>query len=233
VRKILQLLVLAISPVLFAQLPTSLLEPAKRIAMFDEYEGSMYKTLRYKEASVIDEESGTFDSKLRYNAYSDALEFKKGSDLFRLVKRPTSHARINGDYYYFCEFKTQRHLKKHGYYVLVELNENYRIYKRYNVEVTEPDPKGSTSGTAAPGKLKIKTKYYLEERGIIMELPMNKKKILAALNDKEAELKRYIKKEKIKVRKEEDLIRLVSRYNALKSSGNRPSRSLLTNRGRN
>jgi len=109
VRKILQLIVLTISPVLFAQLPTSLLEPAKRISMFDEYEGSIYKTLRYKESSVIDEDSGTFDSKLRYNAYSDALEFKKGSDLFQLVKKPTSHARIDGDYYYYCTFKTQRH----------------------------------------------------------------------------------------------------------------------------
>jgi len=229
VRKILQLIILGISPILFAQLPSSLFEPVKSIAMFDDYQGSIYKTLGYKDASVIDEKSGTFDTKLRYNAYSDALEFKKGADLFQLVKNTTSHARINGDYYYYCEFKTRRHLKKHGYYILVELNERYRIYKKFFAETTKPDPKGSTNGTATPGKIKMKTKYYLEERGIIMELPMNKKQILAALNDKETELKSYIKKEKIKVRKEEDLIRLVAKYNALKSSGNRPSRSLLTN----
>jgi len=229
VRKIFQLIILVISPLLFAQLPTSLLEPVKGTAMFEDYEGSIYKTLGYKDASVIDEKSRTFDTKLRYNAYSDALEFKKGSDLFQLIKNTTSHARINGDYYYYCEFKTQRHIKKHGYYVLVELNEHYRIYKKYSVETIEPNSKGSSNGTATPGKIKMKTKYYLEERGVIMELPMNKKKILAVLNDKETQLKTYMKKEKIKVRKEEDLIRLVARYNALKSSGNTPSRSLLTN----
>lgn len=231
-RKILQFLFLIISPVLFAQLPQSLLKPAKRISTFDEYDGSIFKSLRYKDASVIDEKSGTFDAKLRYNAYSDALEFKRGSDLFELLKNPTSHARIDGDYFYYCDFKTQRGLTRPGYYILVELNERYRIYKKYSVKITEPNKKGSASGTASPGKVQIKTKYYLEERGIIMELPMNKKKILAALNDKEEELKIYIKKEKIKVRKEEDLIRLVSRYNALKSSDGNLSRSLLSTRSR-
>ncbi|WP_405208268.1 hypothetical protein [Aquimarina sp. LLG6339-5] len=231
-RKILQFLFLIMSPVLFAQLPQSLLKPTKRVTTFDEFDGSIFKSLKYKDASVIDEKSGTFDAKLRYNAYSDALEFKKGSELFELLKNPTAHARIDGDYYYYCNFKTQRGLKRPGYYVLVELNEQYRIYKKYNVKITEPDKRGSASGTATPGKVQIKTKYYLEERGVIMELPMNKKKVLAALGDKEEELKTYMKKEKIKVRKEEDLIRLVSRYNALKNMDGNPSRSLLSTRSR-
>ncbi|WP_147406095.1 hypothetical protein [Aquimarina sp. BL5] len=231
-RKILQFLFLVMSPVLFAQLPQSLVKPAERISTFDEYDGSIFKHLRYKDASVIDEKSGTFDTKLRYNAYSDALQYKKGSKLFELVKSPTSHARIDGDYYYYCNFKTQRGLKRPGYYVLVELTERYRIYKKYSVKITEPNKKGSASGTSTPGKVQIQTAYFLEERGVIMELPMNKKKILAALSDKEEELKVYMKKEKIKVRKEEDLIRLVSRYNALKSTDGGPSRSLLSTRSR-
>lgn len=231
-RKKLHLLFLLISPLLFAQLPQSLLKPITRVTTFDEYDGSIHKSLKYKDASVIDEKSGTFDTKLRYNAYTDALEFKKSNDLFELLKSPTSHARINGDYYYYCNFKTQRGLKKSGYYVLVELNEKYRIYKKYSVEITKPDPKGSVSGTSSPGKVRIRTKYFLEEHGIIMELPMNKKEILAALSDKEEELKKYIKKNRIKVRKEEDLVRLVSRYNALKNTDGNSSRSLLSNRSR-
>ncbi|KAA1245911.1 hypothetical protein [Aquimarina sp. RZ0] len=232
-RKILHILFLIISPALFAQLPQSLLKPAKRVAMFDDYEGSIFSSLRYKEASVIDEKSGTFDAKLRYNIFSDALEFKKANnELFKIVKSPTTHARIDGDYYYYCEFKTQRGSARSGYYVLVELNERYRIYKRYTLDVIEPDKKGSVSGTSAPGRVKTITTYYIEERGLIMELPMNRKSLLASFSDKETELKAYIKKEKIKVRKEEDLIRLVSRYNALKSSDSSPSRSLLSNRDR-
>ncbi|MBW1294638.1 hypothetical protein [Aquimarina litoralis] len=229
-RKILQLLFLLFSPLLFAQLPQSLIQPAEETHMFDEYDGSIYKSIRYKDASVIDEKSGTFDAKLRYNVYSDALEFKKGEDLFMLSKNPTSHARIDGDYFYYCNFKTQRGLKRHGYYVLVELHEKYRIYKKYHLKVKEPSKTGAANGNNTAGRVQIKTKYYLEERGTIMELPMNKKELLATLSDKEEELKKYIKKERIKVKKEEDLIRLVSRYNALKSTDGNRSRSLLTRR---
>ncbi|WP_343911631.1 hypothetical protein [Aquimarina litoralis] len=229
-KKLLLFLLLLISPFLFAQLPQSLIQPSKRTTMFDEYDGSIYKTLKYKDASVIDEKSGTFDAKLRYNIYSDALEFKKGSELYELIKKPTSHARIDGDYFYYCNFKTQRGHKKSGYYVLVELNEKYRIYKKFDLKIKEPSKNGAASGNSVPGKLKMQTTYFLEERGVIMELPMNKKELLATLSDKEEELKKYIKKERIKVRKEEDLIRLVSRYNALKNTDGNRSRSLLTRR---
>ncbi|MHA7056016.1 hypothetical protein ACWGOQ_0002265 [Aquimarina sp. M1] len=225
-RKKLHLLFLLFSPFLFAQLPQSLVEPAEKVTMFYEYDGSVYKNFRYKDASIIDEKSGTFDTKLRYNTYTDALELEKGDNLFQLVKNPTSHARIDGDYYYYCDFKSQRGIEKSGYYVLVELNDRYRIYKKYNLKIREPNKNGAANGNATRGKLSIQTKYFLEERGVIMELPMNKKEILAALSDKEDELKKYMKKEGIKVKKEEDLIRLVSRYNALKTTDGSRSRSL-------
>ena len=56
--------------------------------------------------------------------------------------------------------------------------------------------------------------------------------MLALFNDKEEELKKYFKKEKIRLGKEEDLIRLVARYNALKSSDSLASKSLLSNLGK-
>ncbi len=232
-RKKLLYLIFATSTLTYAQLPVSLLESAKRITMYDDYEGSVYQTLRYQDASVIDEKSGTFDAKLRYNIYKDRIEHQKDNELHQIVKSPTTHVRVDGDYFYFCEFKTQRGFKKNGYYVLVELNEQYRIYKRYTLKIKDPDMKGSVSGNAIPGSIQTITTYYLEERGTIMELPMNRKEMLATLGDKSEQMKAYIKKEKIKLRKEEDLIRLVSRYNALKSIDSGPSRSLLTNSGRN
>ncbi|MBQ4818663.1 hypothetical protein [Aquimarina sp. MMG016] len=230
-RKLLLLLLLIFSTSVFAQLPRSLMTSTQRISSFDEYDGSVYMKSKYKESSVIDERSGTFDAKLKYNIYSDALEYKDGSNYFAIRKVPTIHARIDGDYFYYCNFKTQRGLKRDGYYVLVELNDKYRIYKRFTLDIKEPKKNDLTSLEEA-GELKMVTTYYIEEAGMIMELPMSKKDMLATFSDKESELKQYMKKEKIRLRKEEDLIRLVSRYNALKSSDDTPSRSLLSNRSR-
>ncbi len=230
-KKILLLLFLIISSTLLAQLPRNLLKSTERVSTFDEYDGSLYMKARYKESSVIDEKAGAFDAKLKYNIFTDALEYNQGSKLFEVLKSTTIHARIDGDYFYFCEFKTPRGLKREGYYVLVELNDRYRIYKRFTLDIKEPT-KNTLTQIGEAGVLKMITTYYLEEDGMIVELPMNKKQMLATFSDKEDELKAYLKKESIRLRKEEDLIRLVARYNALKSTDSSPSQSLLSNLSR-
>ncbi len=225
------LLLLMISSSLFAQLPRSLLTSAEKVTTFDEYDGSMYMKARYKESSVINEKAGTYDAKLKYNIYTDALEYTQGSNLFEVVKSPTIHARIDGDYFYYCDFKTPRGLGREGYYILVELNDKYRIYKRLTLKIKDPERTAQVnSGLPEPGELRMITTYYVEEEGIIVELPMNKKEMLAVFSDKKTELSEYLKKEKIRLKKEEDLIRFVARYNALKSHTD-PSQSLLSNRG--
>ncbi|GAA3511207.1 hypothetical protein GCM10022393_26230 [Aquimarina addita] len=217
---------------LFAQIPTSLIEPVDNIDNFDEFSGSIYKNQTFKSANVIDEKSGTFDAKLRYNIHTDALEFDKGDELYKILKTTTIHARINEEYYYYCNFKNQRHQKKDGYYVLVELSDNYSIYKKYTLDIIHAPTSTSvvTNGEKEPGRIRLITTYYLEERGIIKELPTDKKNLVATFSDLQDELKDYMKIEKIRPRKEEDLKRLVAKYNALKNiNSNGGSKSLLSN----
>lgn len=230
-RKILLFLCLALSSTIFAQLPRDLLNTTKKDYTFEDYDGSIYMTSSYKDANVIHEKSTTFDAKLRYNIHADALEYDSGSQLYELVKKPTIHARIDGDYFYYCTFESQRGVDRSGYYILVELSNGYSIYKRLTLKIKEPRNGVGVGAPSEQGAVRTSTTYYLEEAGVIMELPMNKKDMLASFNDKENELKEYIKEEKIRLRKEEDLIRLVARYNALKSSaGSASSQSLLSNR---
>ncbi|SHI81485.1 hypothetical protein [Aquimarina spongiae] len=233
-RILLLLLFVLISPALFAQLPRSLMTSSEKITLFDEYDGTMYMKSRYKESSVIDEKSGTYDTKLKYNIYTDALELVQGSKYYEVVKSKTIHARIDGDYFYYCEFKNQRGLIRDGYYILVEMNDKYRIYKKLNLDIKDPEKRERVnSGIAEPGELRTRVTYFIEEEGTIVELPTNKKDMLATFSDKEQELGQYLKKEKIRLKKEEDLIRFVARYNALKSSEANPSQKLLSNITRN
>ena len=218
---------------LLAQLPNSLIEPAPMSPPFEEYEGSIYQNLRFENASVVDEKSGTYDVKLRYNIFTDVLEYKRGDKIFNVIKKPSIHCRIGDDYYYYCDFKTLRGMKKPGYYVLVELNERYGIYKKPTLQFVEPKQKASAFEVIEPGKIRSSIAYFLEEKGVLMSIPMDKKEILVAFDDKKDELKSYMKSEKIKLKKEEDLIRLVSRYNSLKMDTDYPTRSLLSNASQN
>ncbi len=229
-RKIILISVFLTNLTFYAQLPQNMLTPTEGIADYEEYEGSLYLKAQYKEASIIDEKLGTIDAKLKYNIFTDALEYKEGSNLYNIYKAPTVHARIDGDYFYYCEFKNTRGVDRSGYYVLVELNDQYRIYKKYTLRIKDPISNEMTH-THYPGELRTLTTYYLEENNVILELPMNKKELLASFSDKQEDLKSYLKKEKIRFKKEEDLIRLVSRYNALKSNDSTRTRSLLSNAG--
>lgn len=225
-KKLILLSLLVLSSTLSAQLPRSLLKSTDRISLFDDYDGSIYMHSRYKESSVIHEKSSTFDAKLKYNIYTDALEYTQNSKLFEVLKSPTIHARIDDDYFYYCDFKSQRGLDRKGYYILVELNDKYRIYKKLTLKIKDPE-KGTITKTTDPGQIRVKTTYYLEEDGIVLELPKNKKDMLATFSDKEEELQKYIKQSKIRLRKEEDLIRFVARYNAMKSESH-PTQSLIS-----
>ena len=88
-------------------------------------------------------------------------------------------------------------------------------------------------GSSQVGKIQIVESYFFEEKGIIIELPDNKKELVAVFSDKEEELKEYVKNEKIKPRKQEDLIKFVAKYNALKNLEINQPQSLLSNRVQN
>ncbi len=231
-RKILHVLFFLATPLLFAQFSQPI-ELTEKVSELEKYAGSVYINKEYQKANVIDEKSGTYDTRLKYNIYTDALEHTVGGKLHEVIKTPTTYARIDNDYYYYCNFQSDRGRSKRGYYVLVEMNDLYRVYKKYDLKITEPKEMDPMTGSAVTGKIKVVTTFYLEEDGVLQELPMNKKDFLSAFSDKEEELKQYIKKEKIRLKKEEDLVRLVARYNALKYSETSPSQNLLSNRVQN
>ncbi|MDH7448152.1 hypothetical protein [Aquimarina sp. 2201CG14-23] len=226
-KNILCYLLIVFSPALFAQLPETLLESIDRTEIYRDYEGSIYTHMRYKDANVIDENTGAYRAKLRYNALSGQIEYKKGSKLYTIVKTPKVHVRINKDYYYYSKFRDQRGLEREGYYILVDLNDKYKIYKKYTTKIKEPLM--SNVIVKEKGSMSIVSTYYLEKDGNILELPQKNEELLSTLGDSSSELKDFIVAEKIRLKKEDDLVRLISKYSALKNMNNDTSKGLITN----
>lgn len=218
-----------------AQLPERLITPIDQNNTFDEYAGSIFINQNFKAALVIDERTGTYDADLRYNIYSDAIEFAKDDQLFELEKNSVMHFKINDELYYYCKFKNDRGLNRHGYYILVSLSNNYTIYKKIELDITAPKTTSVVESHNAQGRILKREVYYIEKDKKITELPQNKKDILSTVfSDQEVALKAFIKTEKIKIRKEQDLIKLVQKYNSLNGDdSSNSSRSLLSNMGQN
>lgn len=217
--KQLYLMLLAVIPLFItAQIPESLLSPKEKIMLFDEYQGSIYETLKYQKSSLIDENSTSYETRLRYDIYSDVIEFKKDDDVFQIAQKESVYARIGSDLYYYCEFKNRRGLPFHGYFVLVDQNDDYRVYKRYSLQIKEPEKKGISFGELIPGNIRQIATYFLEHNGRLIEIPTSKKDFFDLFDDKKSELQNFITSQKLKLKKEEDLIALMSKYNELINS---------------
>jgi len=207
----------------------SLLSPITQYQNYDTYDGgeSVYLQTIFKKSQVIHEKSSTYNAKLRYNIHTDAIEYQTSKGAFRLNKAKDIHIRIGKDYFYYCNFKDHRGKKKEGYYVLVDHTDRYRIYKKYHVDITDP-LLTNTRVLTAKGVIRRATRYYLEEAQRIIELPLKRKEMLALFNDKTTELKTFIKKKKIRLRKEEDLMHFIAFYNALKANDSYLNQSLIS-----
>lgn len=227
------ILIVILPTLLFGQLPESLIQKNDQVYLFDEYNGSIYLTDRYKKATVIDEQSGSIDTKLKYNIYLDAMEYRYDSKFYSVLKKPIVHIRIMDHMFYYCNFQTARGLDRSGYYALVESQEKYRIYKQYTLKITEPKKGSGSSYGVDPGTIKRITTYYLEENNVILNLSQDKVKLLETFRDKENELAVYLKTKKIRLKKEEDLVQLVAKYVALKNIDNDNSKNLLSDINKN
>ncbi len=227
IRKLIFCTLLCVSTAVFAQIPDNLLSVTQEVTQYDEYEGSIYLNRKFSDSDFIDESSGTYSAPLRYNIFRDAIEFKDEDGLYALTLNEKVHVRIGQDFFYYCDFNDQRGRLVDGYFVLVEFNDQYSIYKKYEVRIKDPIKMDVHNGSPEPGEIRRKVTYFLEQNNVIMELPIDKKKILAALSGQADELKKYMKSEKIRLKKEEDLLKLVAKYNSLIHIDGKPN-SMLT-----
>jgi len=236
-RNLLQISFMLAVGSLVGQVPQSLITPTEKMEKYERYIGSIYKEDKGS-GSLTDEKSGTYDADLQYNMFTDALEYVEGTTSYKIAEATTTHANIGGELYYYCDFKNPRGLDRKGYYVLVDMQDHYRIYKKYSVKVTEADEKEIDPMTGKPerGRIRDIVTYYIEIKGKIIELPDSKKAFLAVFEDKKDELKNYMKRKSLKIKKEEDMVQLVARYNALKASQhnqfNNSAYTLLNNFGK-
>ncbi len=212
VRILLQLVLFIVPYVLLGQLPREYFQTSKQVTKFDEYDGSMYIYNKAKPAIVYKGDIESQEAKLKYNIYTDAFEHKDKSHTYTVIKSSTIQITLDHEDFYYRDFKTKKQLNQSGYFVQLDKKKHYGLYKKYTIEITKPKSSYVMSEAPTPGKLKTIISYYLEENDIILELPINTKKFLSLLNTKSKEVKEYMKKEKLKLKREEDLIKILSYY---------------------
>lgn len=154
---------------------------------------------------------------LRYNAFSDEMEFRNGKDIYSANKENGQIIKFDNGKVYECLNYNFEGKDKSGYLVLLVNNpEKYSLYKREKVELLkgEKSPNGITKDRN-DYYAKEKDAYIIRKNGTFTRMAKNKKELLNDFPVKSDEVEKFIKEKQINFKSDADLIKLVTYMNTL------------------
>jgi hypothetical protein len=156
---------------------------------------------------------------LRYNALVDEMEFKPSfgtpdSESSALMKSPEIDVRIGSKVFIFVPY--QGGIEKGGYFEVLLRGEKFDLFKKYNKRFT-PEQKAQTSMTRdVPARFTDNPMYYLIlENGRFVEIPSRARNFESAFVGKENEIRSFIRTNRLDIKNEADLIRIVNHYDSI------------------
>ncbi len=174
----------------------------------DDYIGSPYLNKSFLLGTIyINGKIYAKNVGLRYNAVMDEIEVKKSisdddSKISALMKTPGITVDIMGTILLYVPEK--------GYFEISYSGEKYSLLKKLGKIYFPPTQAKNSFEKDVPAEFKDKTTYFVVPKGSdLIELPASKGKKLKTLLKIDNNVKSLIKKHKININKEEDLIKIV------------------------
>lgn len=180
--------------------------------------GSKYLNDNFLSAKISDFEDKLFA--VRYDIYNDQMEFQGGSNEVYIMNKSDRSRKITfletNDTYSIFDYKSDEGDVRSGYFTALNTDGNYQILKKNNVIFIEE--KASATGYDAPKPAmykKTKDRHYI----IINNAPAvlvdtNKKRFFTLFNGQSNEVLNFIKKNKINLSEDMDLVKFVKFMNS-------------------
>ena len=147
---------------------------------------------------------------LRYNAYSDEIEFTNNPKTLSsdkiLMKNTNISCQIDGEKYIYTDYIDENNFKKKGYLIELFSGKKYGLYeKRLKIFMEGSNAKTSLERSFPP-RFVEKYKYFISKNNNIKkELRLKKKNIIDFLGVDEELIKKIIKERKLKFKQSSDL----------------------------
>jgi hypothetical protein len=180
-------------------------------------EGSEYFDEEFVKGDMLTQNSELFSGiPMRYNAYFENMEIRLPDSMVYTMSDPglIFQVRLKKDVMIFTHYISPLGEKDGFLYVLYEgkcslYRRNYKVFR-------EKIPSNGIL-SEVPAKLVDKPKeYYIRSKDKTPTVILSKKDLLLILNDHPSEVEDFLKKEKVKLNKDEDLIKLLTYYDSLK-----------------
>lgn len=154
---------------------------------------------------------------LNYNIFQGRVLYTpptRKNDIYYLSKPvEVSKIYVGKHIFIYCGFK-DNDIENLGYFEQLNSGE-WQILLRYE-STFNPGKESNGYQPAIEPSYKTRKIFYLRKGiDVAFKIKKSKKDVLNVFKDKENELTKFIKKEKIKIKKDEDFVKLVQHYNSL------------------
>lgn len=181
-------------------------------------DGSIYMKDEFVNSKVLvkSEETTVEGFALRYNMMNDAMEFVENNETRSLHKRKITHVNIGGDLFVVTTI-TEEGKERLKYMRTLNL-ENPLALESYEVTIQEPFYHPGMHSSCPNPKAITRTKLFAKLPNQEVAVEITKKSDLYTLvGDKEKEVKAYMKKNKVSIKKQADLQQILEYYISLKA----------------
>ena len=176
--------------------------------------GSPYLNEEFVVGTVTIKGEESYQTLLRYNAFNDELEMRNGNTTNAVMKRDYITVRLGNEVFSVHPYAYEGGIKN-GYFNA--LNEgNAVLLRRRQVILREGQAATSSYGKDKPPRFELEESYYLSMDGEPAQpVKLNKKGVLTALSGSNKDLGSFIKKNKLKLKSEAEVLQLLEHYNTL------------------
>jgi len=155
---------------------------------------------------------------IRYDCVADTVEFLNGNDIYKI---PKENIRKDSDLSKFTFEESHETLilvdtynEFSGYYFLITNGKN-QLLKKATIEFHPEVPAPNHLIKAIPARFeKPKTTYFIKTENDFIKIPKTNEEFLNHFSENKDKINDFLKKNKIKLKKESDLIKLASFLNA-------------------
>ena len=154
---------------------------------------------------------------IRYNAYNDQIELQGANETEALIKAVNYSCVINNNKYIYRSYQAKKKdTPTMGYFQVLTDEANGLLLKQERMKFKEALEAKTSMTQPLPARFIPYTNYYYLKNGTSIAAIIHKKTILDNFEPEvQSAIKKYIKSEKIDLKKEYDLLKLFSYYASL------------------
>lgn len=181
-----------------------------------DIKGSPYLNDEFIEGSIFTTSKNQFVKiPIRYNIFTDQIEFRTNDGTIQALAAPEVVEKIEfGDYLLeYIPYLLANKIKR-GYFVVLEKG-NVSLYSRSRVLFEQAKEPGAYADAQPPKFLRRPEEYYIRAGKDPAKVIMKSKDIINILPDNRNQMEAYIKQNKVRTNRPDDLKKLIQYYNSL------------------